>query len=78
MAINLNLKPTLGAIEGILAKLAQNIKDVFSRSEMKGMGLEKFERELRGVFAEAERGVVGEKLAQYDVDVPKLVIDGIT
>ena len=39
------------------------------------MGLEGVERELRGAFAEAERGVMAEKLAQYDVDVPKLVID---
>jgi hypothetical protein len=78
MAINLNLKSTPRAIEGILAKLAQNIKGVFSRSELEGMGLEKFEGELRGAFAEAERGVVAEKLAQYDVDVAKLVIDGIS
>lgn len=78
MAINLNLKSTPSAIEDILAKLTQNIKGVFSRSEMEGMGLEKFERELRGAFAEAERDVVAEKLAQYDVDVPKLVIDGIS
>jgi hypothetical protein len=78
MAINLNLKSTLSAIEAVLAKLSQNVKDVFSRSEQDGIGLEGFERELRGVFAEAERGVMAEKLAQYDVDVPKLVIDGVT
>ena len=78
MAINLNLKSTTSAIEGVLAKLAENIKDIFFRSEMKSMGLEEVERELRGAFAEAERGVMAEKLAQYDVDVPKLVIDGIT
>ena len=76
MAINLNLKSTLSAIEDVLAKLSQDIQEVFYRSGQDGIGLEGFERELRGVFAEAERGVVAEKLAQYDVDVPKLVIEG--
>ena len=78
MAINVNLKTTTSAIEGVLAKLARSIQDVFLRSEHHGIDLEGFERELRGAFAEAERGVMAEKLVQYDVDVPKLVIDGIT
>jgi hypothetical protein len=78
MAINLNLKSTTSAIEGVLAKLTQNIKDVFFQSDRDGLGLEGFERELRRVFAEAECGVVAEKLAQFDVDVPKLVLDGTT
>ena len=76
MGINLNLKTTNSAIAGVLAILAQNIQDIFSQSEREDMGLEGFERKLRGVFAEAECGVVAEKLAQYDVDVPKLVLDG--
>jgi hypothetical protein len=77
MAINVNLKSTRCAIDDVLAKLAQSIQDVFLRSEHDTTGLERFERELHRVFAEAERDVVGEKLALYDVDVPKLVIDGI-
>jgi hypothetical protein len=49
-----------------------------TQSDLGGAGLEGFERALRGALAEAERGVMAEKLAQYDVDVPKLIIDGIT
>ena len=76
MGINLNLKSPTSAIESVLAKLSQDIKDVFFQSDREGMGLEEFERELRRVFAEAECGVVAEKLAQYDLDVPKLVLNG--
>ena len=76
MTINLNLKSTPSTIEGMLAKLSDNIKAVFLQSDQEGLGLERFERELHRVFAEAERGVVAEKLARYDVDVPKVVIDG--
>ncbi|HWQ94347.1 MAG TPA: hypothetical protein VN418_02460 [Gammaproteobacteria bacterium] len=76
MSINLNLKSTQSVIEGVLTKLAQTIEELFSRSETEAIELEGFERELHGVFAEAERGVMADKLAQYDVDVPKLVING--
>lgn len=76
MVINLNLQSPLSAIDAIVAKLSTKITEVFFQSDTGGAGLEGFERELRRVFAEAERDVVAEKLAQYDVDVPKLVIDG--
>ena len=76
MSANLNLKPAQSVIEAVLAKLQQNIQRLFSHSEAEDMGLVGFERELHGVFAEAERGVMAEKLAQYDVDVPKLMIEG--
>ena len=76
MAINLDLKSTSSAIDGIVAKLSAKIKEVFFQPDTGSAGLEGFERELRRIVAEAERDVMAEKLAQYDVDVPKLVIDG--
>ena len=38
MAINVNLKCTASAIEGVLAKLAENIKDIFFVRRWKAWG----------------------------------------
>ena len=38
---------------------------------------EQFERELHALFVRAERDVLGQELAQLDVDLPYVMIDGV-
>lgn len=38
---------------------------------------EEFERQLHGLFAQAEREVLGQELEQLDIDLPYVIVDGV-
>ena len=52
-----------------LARLAEQVNALRVRP-VSGEDFEAMERELRALFAEAEREVVGETLERLDVDLP--------
>ena len=58
-----------------LARLVEQVNALRARP-MSGEDFEAMERELRALFAEAEREVVGETLERLDVDLPYVEIEG--
>ena len=58
-----------------LARLAEQVNALRARPVM-GEDFEAMERELRALFAEAEREVVGETLERLDVDLPFVEMEG--
>ena len=58
-----------------LARLVEQVNALRARPVM-GEGFEAMERELRALFAEAEREVVGETLQRLDVDLPFVEMEG--
>ena len=58
-----------------LARLVEQVNALRARPVM-GEGFEAMERELRALFAEAEREVVGETLERLDVDLPYVEMEG--
>ena len=58
-----------------LALLVEQV-NVLRARPMSGEDFERMERELRALFAEAEREVVGETLERLDVDLPIVEMEG--
>ena len=58
-----------------LARLVEQVNALRARP-LNGEDFEAMERELRALFAEAEREVVGETLERLDVDLPYVEIEG--
>ena len=61
--------------EQALARLVEQVNALRARP-VTGEDFEAVERELRALFAEAEREVVGETLERLDVDLPFVEIEG--
>ncbi len=63
--------------EAALINLGSSIKAKFSQAQQDA-SFESVEKEIHAAFVEAERAVLGEILAQYDINVPTVTIEGKT